>query len=212
MDRRIKTFIRDLEKKCQENNVKLELHKGNEVKYDANLVCTGYFDVDSPGEENAILACALGDYSSIYVSTLVHESCHMDQWLEGAKIWENHTSCGVIDLWMDGNQIKNVKKHIKLVRDLELDCEKRTVKKIEEYDLPINIKEYTKKANAYIHLYNYIEITRKWSVEPYKNERVWKNLPDRFREKRYYNNLPKKIEKLFITNDPGYTSPNKRTT
>jgi len=203
MDRRVKSFIKELEKKCSEHNVELLLLKGDSVPYSDSIHCTGYFDEQDEDSNRAVLACALGDLSSVFVSTLVHESCHLDQWLQKAPVWGNNTSCGVVDLWLEGTEVKNIKKHLGQVRDLELDCERRTSRKIVQYDLPINVDEYIQKANSYIHLYNYIGITRKWATPknaPYKNENIWRNMPRTFRNKDYYKDLTPKVLKLFNEN------------
>ena len=91
-----------------------------------------------------------------------------------------------------------MKKALALTRDLELDNEKRSVKIIKEWGLPIDIKEYTQKANAYVNLYNRLAVTRKWpSVKnsPYKNPKIYKQMPKIFRMD--YKNLSEKYYKIF---------------
>jgi hypothetical protein len=65
---------------------------------------------------------------------------------------------------------------------MELDCEKRSVAKIKQFKLPINIKEYIQKANAYIFFYRALSKTRKWTTKdksPYTVEAVWKKMPSK---------------------------------
>lgn len=197
MDRRVKIFVDDLKDKCKANNVKLVLSKGETVR-DDNLEYLGYFGEDEDGEY--VLACALGDKSSTYISALVHESCHMDQWLDGSELWENSHSWDVFEHWLAGEKVKNIKKHIQNIRDLELDCEKRTVKKILSYDLPIDVETYTRKANAYVQFLNFLEHTRKspnGSNLSLQKKEVWRAFPKRFREKKYYENIPKRAFNIF---------------
>lgn len=48
-----------------------------------------------------------------------------------------------------------------------LDCERRALAAIAEYDLPIDPADYARRANAYVHFYSHVAKTRRW------------NLPDR---------------------------------
>ncbi len=45
---------------------------------------------------------------------------------------------------------------------MEFDCEKRTVAKIKKYNLPIDIKDYIQKANAYVWFYTAVLNKRQW--------------------------------------------------
>jgi hypothetical protein len=101
--------------------------------------------------------------------------------------------------WLNGVDNSNIDNHIALARDLELDNEKRSVKIIKKFNLPIDIKEYTKRANAYVQFYNYMMITRRWSDpknSPYTNKKIIEAMPDRFNMD--YTVLPKKLLKVFI--------------
>ncbi len=58
---------------------------------------------------------------------------------------------------------------------MELDNEKRSVAIIKAWDLPIDVKTYTQKANAYIQFYNWMFFTRRWCTpqnSPYKNPKT----------------------------------------
>ena len=60
---------------------------------------------------------------------------------------------------------------------LEWDCEKRVLEEIRHWGLPISIREYTRKALAYVIFYEYVKKHRKWykiGHEPYRNENVLK--------------------------------------
>ena len=85
-----------------------------------------------------------------------------------------------------------MKKYIRELRNCELDCEKRAVKLMKEYNLPIDIKKYIKQANAYVYFYNTMIDTRKWykkspcivkeilDIMPTKFERSYKSLPNKY--------------------------------
>ena len=82
-------------------------------------------------------------------------------------------------------------------RNLEHDCERRTLAMIKDYDLPIDGEKYARMAASYVMFYEYVKKHRKWykiGKEPYRNEKLLKVMPA---------NLPKrltmtpKIEKLY---------------
>ena len=54
-------------------------------------------------------------------------------------------------------------KYIGYTRDLELDNEKRAVRMIRKWKLSVDVDKYIKGANAYIHFYNWMGYTRRWS-------------------------------------------------
>jgi hypothetical protein len=78
-----------------------------------------------------------------YYSTAIHEYCHLDQYLcndKTSRNFENSVEVQNFDLWVKGRKtfsVNELKKSIKYTRDVELDCEKRTVQQIIKYDLCI---------------------------------------------------------------------------
>jgi len=185
-------FISDLKTKCKENGIKLFLPKGKSIKYGSNFV-SGYFD-------EKVLACAMGKPDSIMI--LVHESCHLDQFLDNNTLWVRGEKYPDIDDWLDGKEFENIDKSIDESKLLELDCEKRAVIKMKKYCIKFDQKEYTKKANSYVQFYNYLKLTRKWCSKnntPYNNKNVYSIMPDKFMPLYWYNKLPDYILKAFIT-------------
>ncbi len=69
---------------------------------------------------------------------------------------------------------------IEKVQRVELDCERRSVKKITEYGLPIDLDLYTKKANAYVWFHLTLPITRRWIVAPYNDPKLLAMMPAHF--------------------------------
>jgi hypothetical protein len=68
---------------------------------------------------------------------------------------------------------------------VELDCERRTLKKMYRYGLDdyISVNDYVQGANAYVYLYLYMMESRFWpsgEKAPYKIEDIWKNAPTNF--------------------------------
>jgi hypothetical protein len=186
-------FIKHVKQECKKHNIKCVLKNTKTVKLtDDNDRCSGYFD-----EESLVVAMNRPDALQI----LVHEYCHLTQWVEQCDIWitsvknESHDK---LYRWLAGEEVKGIEKAISICRDLELDNEKRAVKMIKYFNLPIDIDIYIKKANAYVQYYNYLLISRKWCSpknSPYKNDRLVEAMSSKFNMN--YNKLTKKLLKAF---------------
>lgn len=200
---KIQKFIDDLKIITKEKNVKLILSPEQGVQFsEGGIICNGYFDGETP-----TLACALGKDVSQWLIILLHESCHMDQWIEQVPAWtENDAGMENIDLWLNGDDdvdMSLIDKEIRLSMDCEIDCEKRTVEKIKKYGLQdiINIDEYIQKSNAYVLFYLWMRKNRRWYTvgkEPYNIASVVSVMPKTFDTD--YTNLDPKIEKAYDEN------------
>jgi len=172
---KVKTFIEDLKIYTKENNIKLILSPEKGVQFsEGGILCNGYFD-----DITSTLACALGKDVSQWLVILLHESCHMDQWVEKVPEWTENVGMDNIEKWLNGDDsvnMNNIDNEIRTSIIVEVDCEKRTVEKIKKYGLDsiINIDEYIQKSNAYVLFYLWMRKNRKWYTigkEPY-------NIPD----------------------------------
>lgn len=199
----INKFIDSVRKQAKAYNIKFNLTDEKYVKLSDNIKCSGYFDErwrKSPGE----IIVATNKSIDYWLSTLVHEASHMQQWIEQCDAWvkcdkitPNPT---VIDDWLDGKDYskKTIEKAINITRDMELDCEKRTVVAIRKYKLPINIGDYIQKANIYMFFHNYLKTTRRWSDpknNPYTNPNIYKLAKRSFYDD--YSETPKEIWNAF---------------
>ena len=188
-------FIDFVKQECKRVGIKCILKNVKSVKLSegSNARCSGYFD-----SENKELVVSMKRPDSLAI--LVHEYCHLTRWEEQIPLWKKaDISLTKIDEWLCGKEIRNIKKHLAIARDLELDNEKRSVKMIRKWKLSINIKDYIQKANSYIHFYNYIYYTRKWSKPrntPYTNKQIQAIMSDRFNMR--YDVLPEKIHNAFV--------------
>lgn len=183
-----KIFIADLITKCLDLNVTLKFydkitHRG----------CSGLFEHETP-----MLYVCTSNKEAEWLSTAIHESCHLDQWVEKSKYYKKFAGCPYSwSDWMDGKvelTSRKVSIAINVLQDMELDCEKRTVKKIVEYNLThiINTSEYIKKANDVLFTWTMVKKTRKWpdwrKVRG-KYRKLFVNQPDYFLKS--YRNVPK---------------------
>jgi hypothetical protein len=147
-----------------------------------------------------------------WVQLMVHESCHRDQYIENISIWntkmdvngEKHDPLNLFWDWLN-HEIELTPRKLREAMlhcmNIELDCEIRSAKKINEFYLPINTKEYIQKANAYVYLYHVIPHVRKWyqkGMAPFNLPEVWTKMPTNF--DRDYTRIPKKIKDLIINN------------
>jgi hypothetical protein len=188
-------FVEDLKYLCKQHKIKLTFNRSRTVLIEGKIRSSGYFD--SEGRELKI-----GKKRSDWLQLLVHESCHVDQWLEGAECWKWEDEMGndIVDSWLLGkhynyNKLRRAFRNVIL---LELDCEKRSIDKIIEYDLPINVHSYTQKANAYLFYHHTVLKTRTWNPEIYNKPSIINNMPARILSEDEYMTLPKKLEKYFF--------------
>lgn len=185
-------FIAHVKQECKRVGVKCILRPAKSIKLEGSSRCSGYFD-----SENKELVVAMKQKNSLAI--LVHEYGHLTQWLDKIEIWDRaDISLPKMTDWLEGKKIHNIQKHLSVVRDLELDNEKRSVKIIKKWGLSINTEEYTRKANAYVHFYNYLYYSRKWckpSNTPYNNKKIISLMSSRFNMR--YDILHEHIKKVF---------------
>ena len=163
-------FNRDLKKQCKKHKIKLSLINTPNIPFVENtkIQVSGYFD-----SMNLELAVATDKDMKEWVEILIHESCHLDQFVENCKVWASNSffdvdSSSLLDLWLSNIielKPRILTKIINEIIDLERDCDKRAIQKIKKYKLTdiINIKEYTQKSNAYHLSYLAIKKLRKWN-------------------------------------------------
>lgn len=135
------------------------------------------------------------------ISTLVHEYCHMRQWIDKAPEYTNinirggNNSILIMNNWIEGTEYKKytINTAMSRNRDCELDCERRTVEAIKEFKLHIDINNYIQVANSYILAYNYVKRVRTWNFigSVYDKEIVSEMPTDLY--SLNYNRLPNKF-------------------
>lgn len=189
-------FIEFVKAECKALGVKVDLRPSSYVKLDKNIKCSGWFD-----SANKHLVVAMNKPDAL--SILVHEYCHVTQWVDDTDLWRaSDNALQKVDEWLGGKRIHNISKHIGVARDLELDNEKRSVRMIRKWKLSINTADYIKKANAYVHFYNWMLLTRRWSKPsntPYQNQVILSKMSTRFNMQ--YKHLTPRIANAFETAD-----------
>jgi hypothetical protein len=131
----------------------------------------------SPDDELRILEVSENDR---FLNILVHEYSHMKQWIEGLAIWrtkyKGYEPYDVVHNWLhEGKEYPEdvLDKCFGLVKEVELDCEKRAVETINKWKLPINTKTYTKCAIAYLYYFDYMRHYRKVGCS-YESQKILK--------------------------------------
>lgn len=136
----------------------------------------------------------------------VHEYSHYQQWkADSEKFDKALESCGKVQEWLCGANVKNIGKYFKDVIALEHDCELKAVKIIQDFSLAIDVIEYKKGANAYLFSHLFSEKHRRKSL-PYTNKMIVDCMPTEIMTLDFYfqkSNIPraaiKEYEKDFVT-------------
>lgn len=150
-------IVREITRRAWSFGVPVLLSPDRYIDTGDGIRCSGYFtDGDQP-----MLAVACGRPSEQWLGTLLHEYSHLTQWAENAPVWREDRSAAWAD-WLNGKRVKDIKARIAKSRELEADCERRTVRLARELQAPIDLEQYIRGANSYIHFYNVMAETRKW--------------------------------------------------
>jgi len=179
MKAEIKKLVSDVTELCLKHNVSLKLSATESVMADS-IICSGYFDND-----NLVVAAKKKDWVDVFA----HESCHMDQYIEKVPIYDKgDDGIQIVDSWLEGKDYSNGKllEAFKNSILMELDCEKRTVKKLKKYKIQFNEKKYIKQVNSYLFSYWATYRDRKWFPFPYNKPNIYNKLPDRFLSEKVY--------------------------
>jgi hypothetical protein len=193
LSKNVRAFINHVKGHCKEVGISCQIRPVKYLVLSGNIRCSGYFC-----EETMRLVVA--GNSKDWLGILVHEYAHLTQWKDkSTNIWKTGT-IGVnnLDNWLGGKKIRSIKKAIEQSRDLELDNEKRSVKLIKKWKLPIDLNDYIKKANAYVQFYNYMRYSKRWSTPgnaPYSNKVIYEAMPSNFRMN--YKKMSDKYLKLY---------------
>lgn len=210
-----RAYVEHVIKHATNNDVRVILTTDRYVHYmggegdDKVDRCNGYVD-----DEDRELACACGQPLEKWFRILVHETCHMDQLIEEDPLWftagkiNGVDTADLMELWLDhkielnNEQARNV---IASSRDLELDCERRVLRKIEKFGLPLNKFEYARAANSYIYFYNLIAVSRRWysiDHEPYNIPELVERMPHHLDGD--YTHTPAAIFAAYVQHMPEY--------
>jgi hypothetical protein len=152
----IAQFVGETTMEMVASGIRVTADPGKFIHHSDGTNCSGWFD---PAEKEFM--CATG--RKFWPETWAHEYGHFTQWKDGVLKEEDEDE--VIWDWLGGKDFiyEDVAKSVRASQDLESDNERRTVKIIEKYGLPIDIPSYTQKSNAYLLFYDVVLKTRRWA-------------------------------------------------
>jgi len=187
-------FKRDMRNTAKINGIKIILSKKNTlIPPGCTLETKGYFD-----ESNKELCVSIAGPEKEWLPTLIHESCHMDQYINDNFLWQKCTpALELFDKWLTNKAI--VKREVleEAVQDiirLELDCERRVIKKINKYKLNVDITNYQKLSNLNLYSYLYSFEKKKW-LPTYDNRKpVYNAVSSRL--KKSYLKIPRRLYRV----------------
>lgn len=157
--------------------------------------CIGYCEEDG----NVTIASK----HKLSAPTYIHEFSHMNQQVEDIPLWhhegvESYLAPNIEKIY---HLCKKGVKDFKAFYDtmlLERDCEKRSIKYIEEFNIPLDIELYAKRANLYLYYYQFLFLKRKWggSNSIYKPE-LMKEMPSEIVPPRKLRNIDMDLMEKF---------------
>lgn len=190
----IENFINAQQKKCVNNNIVFNLSDSERVAIN-DIECNGFFYPPSTSYQGNFSVAIQKPFDE-WFSTFIHESSHIDQFVEKSSYWVSDVESYSLDQWLNGvdYDIDYIKKIVHRTILLEADCELRSVEKIKQFNLPINIEDYSRKANSYILFYHSMLENRQWyNKAPYEiNEIVRIMNPSIMKHLPFYLNEPNK--------------------
>ncbi|MBA3761757.1 MAG: hypothetical protein H0X04_00240 [Chthoniobacterales bacterium] len=158
------------------------------------LPCGGYFD---DRKKQLVVAYK----SAAWLETLAHEYCHMVQWKNGHEFWRNTGRRDDIFFdWIAGRKNPGVAETNRASTqqlEVELDCEKATVRTILAWKLKIDIPVYIRSANCYVLWYTFLKYYGVWYDEsPEDCAAIHKLMPKTFQRREWYDSIPREYLRL----------------
>jgi hypothetical protein len=182
MKNNIQALLGDISIACINNRINFSLVAEKTVKINEQIECSGFFNEKT-------LAVSTKKKEEEWVPILIHESCHMDQFLDKTSIWvDSSDPIENLDKWLSGKRIgkERLIKSIHCAIILELDCEVRAVDKFVKYNISFDKDIYIQKANAYLLSYWATYRDKKWYPFPYQNKKIYEKMPKTFLSKNEY--------------------------
>ena len=189
MDKGYREFDRDTLKLAGEHGIRVYKGAGKLVNCnDGSPRVMGFFcDVEK------LLKIACGGDRELWTGVYVHESCHMDQYLEKTSYWCKVT---VADYMRYSGLLQgrvypqsDIDDSMSRIVMMEAECEHRALEKIKKYDLDIDPDKYAQLANSYLYFHSAIAKYKKWykpNRTPYTLGIIWHEMPKVIMEPEFY--------------------------
>jgi len=183
-------FVQMARKHLKEHECRLVWGRGKSVNC-SGCRASGYFDED--GKQIRVAR-----NNKLWFEVFIHEYCHFRQWIEKSPVYrKTDNSTTIIDNWFNGKTYKNriIDKAFESVREMERDCEMRSIKLIKKYNLPVNVDRYIRAANCYIYAHFFMREYRKfWPFEAdmMQATSILSEMPSSFRAQAH-RKIPRKV-------------------
>jgi len=192
-------FIKMVKSHCRINRVKFKLENKSRVIFNGSgSVCAGYFDQPNNKNWGEIV---VAKRNSSWKNVLLHEYCHMLQYLDGFDKKIDFTILHYEDLSRIEEEDPDIEEAIEKLQLAEYDCEARTISLIHPfglYDYFFNdTTDYILFANAYILSHNWVKKNRQWLKLKYSIEHMTGIFPDKFISSDKIGRMTKKQEAYF---------------
>jgi hypothetical protein len=182
------------------HEVNIDFRRGKNIKIDGTFFTGCFYD------EEWEITIATGRPWQIWFPIFIHETCHFDQWKEGVDVWNRLQYKGrdiyeIIDTELDSQNpdMKLFWECITRMRDMELDCEKRTLAEIKKYKLPIDVPELIRGINVYMYWHMVVYVLRRYHDKKYGTEsslKLRKYMPNKIQKS--YDNMPLDYVQLYL--------------
>jgi hypothetical protein len=167
------------------SGVSIKLSNTSNIDFGEGNYCSGYFSGGEDLEDREFCVAMDSKFSN---EVFIHEFSHFKQWKNKKSAWYKVKEKDEIDFWDWISGTKRMsKKRIKIaskgIRNLEEDCERRSVKLIKKWDMDIDIEDYKRKANSYIYFYTVIPEIKSWykkGTPPHEVEEIMDIMPKTF--------------------------------
>ena len=197
--KRIREFIKYVRKVCNKHDIELYIGKGSHIVYP--LIIDGEF---KRGSKKAMgMGCFIEDeetgFAKLMVATkrprwqwlgtLAHELCHVMQWLEceptyyGTQKMPGADASAFLDEWLEFETEfpkRTIRRAVQLTVDCELDNEKRSLRMLKKFKLPVDEKRYIQAANSYLFFHQVMFENRTWYNKKMFDPQVLDHMPDHF--------------------------------
>ncbi len=190
-------FLVHVDNVCKEHGAKFELRRGKRVDSGDGIFCHGYFE----DHGTPTLCCAAGNGVEALLPILVHEFAHCTQWIDDTSVWRDAKAEKIFPWVSHRTELtsRQADKYFKAARMLEYDAEKRAVKLIKRWGLPIQLPRYIRTANAYLAFYRLMRDYRTWyTTAPYDVPEIVALMPTKFLSLRQLDNPSDEYRRLVL--------------